>query len=167
MNLLSLRCSLYSWAFYTVSTSPYWILFYDFSYKSETLNINQLSQLVLNQVSSFKISYISMLLSLYMMTLERYFQVRCFSTCINMCASQDPWVARTSSLVLRQGIDGSPHEQLELIPCEQRLLNCWTIDRRRLLILLSLQSCLTLCDSIPGILQARTLEWAAISFSNT
>ena len=40
----------------------------------------------------------------------------------------------------------------------------------------SLQSCLTLCDPIdgsppgslvPGILQARTLEWAAISFSYT
>ena len=30
----------------------------------------------------------------------------------------------------------------------------------------SLQSCPTLCDPIPGILQARTLEWAAISFSN-
>ena len=39
----------------------------------------------------------------------------------------------------------------------------------------SLQSCLTLCDSIdgsppgspvPGILQAKTLEWVAISFSN-
>ena len=39
----------------------------------------------------------------------------------------------------------------------------------------SLQSCLTLCDRIdgsppgspvPGILQARTLEWVAISFSN-
>ena len=38
-----------------------------------------------------------------------------------------------------------------------------------------LQSCLTLCDpmdssppgsSIPGILQARILEWVAISFSN-
>ena len=38
-----------------------------------------------------------------------------------------------------------------------------------------LQSCPTLCDPIdssprgspvPGILQARTLEWAAISFSN-
>ena len=38
-----------------------------------------------------------------------------------------------------------------------------------------LQSCLTLCDpidgsplgsAVPGILQARTLEWAAISFSN-
>ena len=39
----------------------------------------------------------------------------------------------------------------------------------------SLQSCSTLCDpidsnplgsSIPGILQARILEWVAISFSN-
>ena len=39
----------------------------------------------------------------------------------------------------------------------------------------SLHSCLTLCNpidssppgsSVPGILQARTLEWAAISFSN-
>ena len=40
----------------------------------------------------------------------------------------------------------------------------------------SLQSCLTLCDPIdssppgspaPGILQARTLEWVAVSFSLT
>jgi len=34
----------------------------------------------------------------------------------------------------------------------------------------SLQSCPTLCDprdgSLPGILQARTLEWVAISFLN-
>ena len=39
----------------------------------------------------------------------------------------------------------------------------------------SLQLCLTLCDpidgsplgsTVPGILQARTLEWVAISFSN-
>ena len=30
----------------------------------------------------------------------------------------------------------------------------------------SLQSCPTLCGPIPGILQARTLEWVAISFSN-
>jgi len=39
----------------------------------------------------------------------------------------------------------------------------------------SLQSCLTLCDpidgsppgsAVPGILQSRTLEWVAISFSN-
>ena len=39
----------------------------------------------------------------------------------------------------------------------------------------SLQSCSTLCDpidgsppgsAVPGILQARTLEWVAVSFSN-
>ena len=39
----------------------------------------------------------------------------------------------------------------------------------------SLQSCPTLCDpidgsppgsTVPGILQARTLEWVAVSFSN-
>ena len=30
----------------------------------------------------------------------------------------------------------------------------------------SLQSCPTLCDAVPGILQAWTLEWVAISFSN-
>ena len=53
------------------------------------------------------------------------------------------------------------------------------LSRKRMLLLLLLLSCfsrcLTLCDPIdgsppgspiPGILQARTLEWAAISFSN-
>ena len=30
----------------------------------------------------------------------------------------------------------------------------------------SLQSCPTLCNPIPGILQARALEWVAISLSN-
>ena len=44
-----------------------------------------------------------------------------------------------------------------------------------LLLLLSLQLCPTLCDPtdgsppgspVPGILQARTLEWVAISFPN-
>ena len=44
-----------------------------------------------------------------------------------------------------------------------------------LLLLLSHQSCLTLCDPIdgslpgsptPGILQAKTMEWVAIAFSN-
>ena len=53
------------------------------------------------------------------------------------------------------------------VPCCCRLV--------ALLLLLSLQSCPTLCDPIdgsppgspvPGILQARTLEWVAISFSN-
>ena len=54
------------------------------------------------------------------------------------------------------------------------------LGRRSLLLTIaaaakSLQSCLTLCDPrdgsppgspVPGILQARTLEWVAISFSN-
>ena len=51
-----------------------------------------------------------------------------------------------------------------------RLLPCSAVAAAK-----SLQSCLTLCDPIdgsppgspvPGILQARTLEWVAISFSN-
>ena len=50
----------------------------------------------------------------------------------------------------------------------------WGMPLHQLLLLL-LQSCLTLCDptdrsppgsSIPGSLQARILEWVAISFSN-
>ena len=59
-------------------------------------------------------------------------------------------------------------------PCLERLctislLNEYTATAK------SLQSCPTLCDpidgsppgsAVPGILQARTLEWAAISFSN-
>uniref|UniRef100_A0A4W2HQP1 RNA-directed DNA polymerase n=1 Tax=Bos indicus x Bos taurus TaxID=30522 RepID=A0A4W2HQP1_BOBOX len=51
----------------------------------------------------------------------------------------------------------------------------WTIKKAAAVAVKSLQSCPTLCDSInssppdspiPGILQARTLEWVAISFSN-
>ena len=51
----------------------------------------------------------------------------------------------------------------------------WTIKKAAAAAAKSLQSCLTLCDPIdgsppgspiPGILQARTLEWVAISFSN-
>ena len=62
-------------------------------------------------------------------------------------------------------------------PCKVHL---WTPSCERLFCLLaaaakSLQSCPTLCDPIdssppgspvPGILQARILEWVAISFSN-
>ena len=63
-------------------------------------------------------------------------------------------------------------------------LNGWQLEKLGLIFLLlqvvaaaakSLQLCPTLCDPIdgsppgspvPGILQARTLEWVAISFSN-
>ena len=57
------------------------------------------------------------------------------------------------------------------ISCKYRVLLAERFD----CIAKSLQSCLTLCDpidgslpgsSVPGILQARTLEWVAISFSN-
>ena len=52
---------------------------------------------------------------------------------------------------------------------------CMTLHAAAAAAAKSLQSCLTLCDPIdgsppgspvPGILQARTLEWVAISFSN-
>ena len=53
---------------------------------------------------------------------------------------------------------------------EGRVLSCSAAAAAK-----SLQSCPTLCDpidgsppgsAVPGILQARTLEWVAISFSN-
>ena len=52
---------------------------------------------------------------------------------------------------------------------------CYSAATAAAAVAKSLQSCLTLCDpidgsppgsSVPGILQARTLEWIAISFSN-
>ena len=58
--------------------------------------------------------------------------------------------------------------------CEQTLLDV-KIAAAAAAAAKSLQSCPTLCDPIggsppgspvPGILQARTLEWVAISFSN-
>ena len=64
---------------------------------------------------------------------------------------------------------------------EQYCIGTWNVRSMNegklllLLLVLSLQSCPTLCDPIegsppgspvPGILQARTLEWVAISFSN-
>ena len=49
--------------------------------------------------------------------------------------------------------------------------NTWMVSGHGAAAAKSLQSCLTLCNpidgsSIPGILQARTLEWVAIFFSN-
>ena len=53
--------------------------------------------------------------------------------------------------------------------------NIITVESHNGNMLLLLQSCLTLCDPtdssppgspVPGILQARTLEWVAISFSS-
>ena len=55
------------------------------------------------------------------------------------------------------------------------LVRGWKDKRQAAAAVKSLQSCQTLCDPIdgsspgspiPGVLQARTLEWVAISFSN-
>ena len=66
----------------------------------------------------------------------------------------------------------------ESYTCSSKLLNCVFMTQpepNRHAAAKSLQSCLTLCDPtdgsppgspIPGILQAKTLEWIAISFSN-
>ena len=57
----------------------------------------------------------------------------------------------------------------------KEILSCIKPEKTDATAAKSLQSCLTLCDPIdssppgspvPGILQARTLEWVAISFSN-
>ena len=61
--------------------------------------------------------------------------------------------------------------------CSHEIKRCLLFGRKAMtnLLLLLLQSCPTLCDPIdgsppgspvPGIPQARTLEWVTISFSN-
>ena len=76
-----------------------------------------------------------------------------------------------------------PQEIFVLIPMSTLLhgaysltvLIRWVLGQTATATAKSLQSCPTLCDPrdgsppgspVPGILQARTLEWVAISFSN-
>ena len=68
---------------------------------------------------------------------------------------------------------GSTEWVLQRLSVSYMLINA--IDVSAAAVAKSLQSCRTLCDPIdgsppgspvPGILQARTLEWGAISFSN-
>ena len=67
-----------------------------------------------------------------------------------------------------------PSTEIAGVPFQSIFSGHWLSDRLAAAAK-SLQSCLTLCDPIdgslpglpvPGILQARTLEWVAISFSN-
>ena len=77
---------------------------------------------------------------------------------------------------LIQGIFPSQRSNLCLLHWQvDSLHTLWTPEIRAAAGAKSLQSCQTLCDPIdglpsgspvPGILQARTLEWVAISFSN-
>ena len=66
-------------------------------------------------------------------------------------------------------------EKGALVPCWQKCIWYGPCQEWYAAAAKSLQSCPTLCDPIdgsppgfpiPGILQARTLEWVAISFSN-
>ena len=79
-------------------------------------------------------------------------------------------VKRRLSTNLKKTIQRRQHSRIAL-PREKR----WEGGHFKSAAAKSLQSCLTLCDpidgsppgsSVPGILQARTLEWVAISFSN-
>ena len=63
-----------------------------------------------------------------------------------------------------------------LLTTEEKYINLQWRNLAAAVTAKSLQSCLTLCNptdgsppgsTIPGILQARKLEWVAISFSNT
>ena len=82
-----------------------------------------------------------------------------------------PWTTRRSNQSILKEI--SPGCSLEGLMLKLKLQCFGHIIRRA--AAKSLQSCPTLCDPIdgsppgspiPGILQARTLEWVAISFSN-
>ena len=86
------------------------------------------------------------------------------------------WRSSIQSAKTRPGADcGSDHELL-IAKFRLKLKKVGKTTRPfRYAAAKSLQSCLTLCDPIdgsppgspiPGILQARTLEWVAISFSN-
>ena len=70
-------------------------------------------------------------------------------------------------------VNGNRPKKLTVVFSDRRILS--DFDFLLVVAAKSLQSCLTLCDRIdgsppgspvPGILQARTLEWVAISISN-
>ena len=75
-----------------------------------------------------------------------------------------------------QDLSSPTRDQIHAPAVEVQGLNHWTArEVSAAAAAKSLQSCPTLCDPIddnppgspiPGILQARTLEWVAISFSN-
>jgi len=104
----------------------------------------------------------------------------CIETCILSYVKQITTPGSMHERVLRVGALGWPWG----IGCRGRwegssgwgtYVNPWLIHVAATAAAKLLRSCLTLCDRIdsslpgfpvPGILQARTLEWVAISFSN-
>ena len=80
------------------------------------------------------------------------------------------WVAMASSRRSSQ-----PRDLTQVSHIADGFFTIWSTKETLILPAKSLQLCPTLCDPkdgsppgspVPGILQARTLEWVAISFSN-
>ena len=78
-------------------------------------------------------------------------------------------------MVLLEKTLESPLDSKEIPPVNSKGHQSWIFIGRTTAAAKSLQSCPTLCNpidgsppgsAVPGILQARTLEWVAISFSN-
>ena len=137
----------------------------------------------------------SNLISFINTTLKTFCAVSSWAACLawprkrlqNYCAAQHPlatclegklgWMSRKSlSLFPTHAAVTSPRTVANLahVSLWTRLTGGWSLPAAA--AAKSFQSCLTLCDPIdtsppgspiPGILQARTLEWVAISFSNT
>ena len=85
-------------------------------------------------------------------------------SCVRLCAT--PWISAHQAPLSKRF---SRQEYWSRVPLPPPLFLTATATAK------SLQSCPTLCDPtdgsppgspVPGILQARTLEWVAISFSN-
>ena len=83
---------------------------------------------------------------------------------MHMCLSVDAKVSITKQV---DGLEIQIQRKVDIILCWERKVPLAAAK--------SLQSCPTLCDpidgstpgsAVPGILQARTLEWVAMSFSS-
>ena len=95
--------------------------------------------------------------------LERYLYTHVHrSTIHNSSLKIYQWMNRLKKNVLQTTVRVSVNKEGN----SDTLHRGWSLGMYITYIAKSLQSCLTLCDPIPGILQARTLEWVAISFSS-
>ena len=99
-----------------------------------------------------------------------------FSNIFSIKSMEKQQLVQDSQPVLKREKCGKKGKKY-FIKIQKELLKCpvCSILQQAAAAAKSLQSCPTLCDptdssppdsSIPGILQARTLEWAAVSFSN-
>ena len=95
-------------------------------------------------------------------------------SCFRNSVNRGAWWAPQSMGSLKESIVTQQLNNNKIFLIESDHFSCIIYFLLLLLLLLSLQSCPTLCDPVdgslpsspvPGILQARTLEWVAIAFS--